>query len=315
MKHSFRTVDLDRLVEFWNQFYPSRYRIDVDLLRTHTVDSPTFDWGASCVEEADGEILAFVLVKKSPASLYAGSDRDVAHLSAIGYCDANYGVDMLSDLKQLLRNRGCNRLTFGQDSLHFFPGCPEDFPQLTSFLMVEGFGDGGVACDLERDLGDYENTFKDPDGDEFRVVEAKDVRALEAFLTREFPGRWRYDVMSKVKIDGPGCVVALFHGDQIDGFALIQGETNKVPVGGAVWRNDLGEHWGSLGPIGVSKALRGKGSGHALLGNALAELRKRGARQSIIDWTGLLDFYGRHGFVVTRRYHYMALSLSEPTQN
>jgi len=313
MKHSFRTVDLNRLVDFWNQFYPSRYRIDVDLLRTHTLDSPTFDWGASCVEEADGEILGFVLVKKSPARLYEGADQDVAHLCAIGYCDANYGVDMLSDLKQLLRNRGCARLTFGTDSLHFFPGCPEDFPSLMSFLTVEGFGDGGVAVDLERDLGDYENPYRTPEGDEFRVVEASDLLALDQFFEREFPGRWRYDVMTKVEHEGPSCVFGLFHGKRVDGFALIQDSSNHVPIGGAVWRNDLGENWGSLGPIGIAKELRGKGSGHALLGNALSELRRRGARQSIIDWTGLIEFYGRHGFEVTRRYHYMSLNLTEQT--
>jgi len=71
----------------------------------------------------------------------------------------------------------------------------------------------------------------------------------------------------------------------------------------------LGENWGSLGPIGVSAGLRGRGSGHALLGQALSHLRDLGARRTIIDWTGLVDFYGRHGFEVTRRYQYLSLAL------
>ncbi|AIE83466.1 GNAT family N-acetyltransferase [Fimbriimonas ginsengisoli] len=311
MKLSFRSVDFDRLAAFWNSFYPERYRIDADLLQLKTVQCPVFDWGASYVEQADGETLGFVIVKKSAGLLYPGLDRDQANLSAIGYCDANFGVDLLADLKRLLRNRGCTRLVFGQDSDHFFPGCPEDFPSLINFLTVEGFAPTGVSNDLERDLADYENPYATPEGDELRLMEAKDIPALEEFFEREFPHRWRYDVMRKIEADGPGCVFGLFHGDRVDGFALIQQSGHKCPIGGAVWHNDLGENWGSLGPIGVSAALRGKGSGHALLGNSLTHLKNAGVRRCIIDWTGLVEFYGRHGFEVTRRYRSMVLDLPE----
>jgi ribosomal protein S18 acetylase RimI-like enzyme len=309
MKHSFKSVDLDRLAEFWNGFYPERYRVDADLLRLKTVECPVFDWGASVVEEADGEILGFVIVKKSAGRLYAGLDKDQANLTAIGFCDPNFGVDLLADLKRLLRNRGSSRLVFGQDSDHFFPGCPEDCPSLASFLMVEGFETTGVANDLERDLRDYENPYPTPAGDELRPVEERDLPALEEFFLREFPNRWRYDVMRKVETEGPGCVYGLFHGGRVDGFALVQDNSHKCPIGGAVWRNDLGENWGSLGPIGVSAILRGKGSGHALLGNALTHLKEKGVGRCIIDWTNLAEFYGRHGFEVTRRYRTMALNL------
>jgi len=309
MKVSFRDVDFEQLAEFWNGFYPERYRINADLLRLNTVDSPVFDWGASCVQMGDGEMIGFVIVKKSPARLYKASDPDQAHLGAIGFCDPHYGVDLLADLKELLRNRGASKIVFGQDSRHFFPGCPEDFSALTGFLMVEGFVGTGVACDLERDLSSYENPYPIPEGDELRVVEEKDIPALNEFFSREFPDRWRYDVMKKVEIEGPSCVFGLFHGNRVDGFALIQHNEHRAPIGGAVWRDDLGDNWGSLGPIGVSAALRGRGSGHALLGEALAHLRNKGAQRSIIDWTGLVDFYGRHGFEVTRRYRYLSLSL------
>jgi len=105
-------------------------------------------------------------------------------------------------------------------------------------------------------------------------------------------------------------VFGLFKGETLDGFALIQDWQNKTPIGGAVWRNDLGEKWGSLGPIGVSKSIRGHGYGHALLGEALMELKKRGAQRTIIDWTGLIDFYGKHGFETARTYKSMTLLLN-----
>ena len=309
MKRSFKDADFDRLAAFWNACSPDKYWIDGAQLEVNTIESPVFDWGASCIEEADGEILGFVSVKKSASTLYSGPDQDVAHLSILAYCDPHYGVDLMSDVKSLLTNRGCTRLQFGQDSRHFFPGCPTDYPALSSFLTVEGFSEGGECVDLERSLVDYCNVFKIPEGDDLRVVTEKDVPALIEFFDREFPLRWKYDTLKKIEIEGPGCVFGLFHGHRVDGFALIQDRSNKAPIGGAVWHASMGKNWGALGPIGVSKELRGRGSGNALLGAALECLRDRGVDQCIIDWTGLVDFYGKHGFVPTRRYKSMGLPL------
>ncbi len=309
MKRSFKDADFDRLAAFWNACSPEKYWIDGEQLRLNTVDSPVFDWGASCIEEADGEILGFVSIKKSARSLYPGPDKDVAHLSCIAYCEAQYGLDLLTEVKSILHNRGCSKLQFGQDSRHFFPGCPTDYPALHNFLMVEGFSEGGECVDLERNLLDYKNPAPIPDGDEFRALTENDIPALSDFFDREFPYRWKYDTMTKVSIEGPSCVFALFHGDRIDGFALVQDFTNKAPIGGAVWHVSMASTWGALGAIGVAKDLRGKGSGNALLGSALEYLRDRGVEQCIIDWTGLVDFYGKHGFVPTRKYTSMSLQL------
>ncbi len=310
MKHTFRDADFNKLAELWNAFYPGRYAVDADLLRQNTVDSPLFDWGASEILTDDNDqVRGFVSVKRSAASLYRGPDRDSAHLNAIAYTDPRIGLDLLFDAKQTLRNRGLARLVFGMDSGHFFPGCPVDFRNLSDFLMIEGFAEGGEYFDLERDLTGYSNKFPVPKDDELRLIEASDLPALQRFLEREFPDRWRYDVTKKVAAEGPVCVFGLFHGSEMDGFALIQDWTHTKPIGGAVWRKDLGDHWGSLGPIGVSKRLRGRGSGNALLGEALSCLAERGVRRCIIDWTTLDKFYGGHGFEKSRFYRHLSLSL------
>ena len=311
MKRSFREADFDRLTALWNKCAPEKYHIDAAMLRLKTVECPVFDWGASVIEEADGDILGFVSVKKSAAEIYKGPDQDVYNLSLIAYCDPQFGVDLLSDVKRTLRNRGVARLTFGTDSGHFFPGCPDDFRSLADFLMIEGFVKSGEAVDLERDLEGYANPYAIPEDAEYRLLREDEQDKLDAFLEREFPGRWHYDVLDKISADGVESCFALFRDGQIDGFAMIQDWTHTKPTGGAVWRVALGDKWGSLGPIGVSADLRGKVYGHALLGQALSELRDRKVRQCIIDWTGLVDFYGKHGFVPTRKYHYMSLALGD----
>lgn len=302
-----RIPDVHRL---WARFYPARYHVDEDLLRTHTVGCPVFDWGVSSLAYRDGEPVAMALFKKAAApSLYNG-DQDLAHLSSLAFTDVDAAIDLLAPAKQMLRDRGVRHVAFGADSLHFFPGCPVDAPLLRSFLMVEGFDFGDEYVDLERDLSDYRNPFPIPEGVEIRPTVATDRDALQTFLEREFPGRWRYDVLGAFDREGPRTVVAAFEEGEVCGFALIQQEGCRVPIGGAVWRSDLGSNWGALGPIGVSTSERGRGLGNAVLGEGLAELSRRGARKTIIDWTTLVRFYGGHGFQVTRTYQAARLPLS-----
>lgn len=314
MRKTFHHADFGALADLWNGFYPAEYRIDAELLELNTVKSPVFDWGISQIETDDtGKVLGFVAFKRSAASLFKGPTVDQAHLCAIAYQDARTGVDLVADAKKTLRNRGVNRLFFGADSRHFWPGCPTVCGAMCGFLMVEGFEDQGETFDLERDLSDYQLPYPLPDGFEFRPLASEDdIVGLRNFLEKEFSGRWRYDTMEKIRAeDDPSCVIAAFDGPSVVGFALVQHWTHKAPIGGAVWRNALGENWGSLGPIGVSSDLRGRGLGHGTLGAALNHLKGLGVRQCIIDWTTLDDFYGRHGFQKTRVYKSTSLRLGD----
>ncbi len=90
--------------------------------------------------------------------------------------------------------------------------------------------------------------------------------------------------------------------DAIAGFVRI-----VVPDDGPVppqlfWRGLLGPRPGGLGPIGIGGELRGRGLGRALLALALAELHRRGAREVVVDWTVLLDYYGAFGIRPWKTY-------------
>jgi predicted N-acetyltransferase YhbS len=310
MRHSFREADFDALTSLWNEFFAERYHVDPAILRFNTVESPTFDWGASGIAGDPKAPTAFLVVKKSPASLYRGPDPDQAHLACVAYRGVNEAIDLMADAKRMLINRGICRIQFGRDSRHFFPGCPTDCGNLRDFLMIEGFVGDDEQVDLERDLGSYKNTFEMPEGCEARPVQPDDVPFLTGFLDREFPGRWAYDVRQKMELEGRcDFVHGLFRDGKIVGFALLQDSSHRCPIGGAVWRRDLGEDWGSLGPIGVGRAERAKGCGHALLGASLERLRDCGIRRCIVDWTTLKSFYGRHGFEPARTYEGKALGL------
>ncbi len=311
MRITFREADWEALARLWAKFYPPRYHVDADLLKLNTVECPVFDWGASSIEVMDNETLGFVMVKKpSNPELWAGPNQDTYHISSIAYHEPETGIDLMAQAKRIVGNRGASRLLFGMDSQHFFPGCPEDCPNLCSFLMVEGFEKSGGHFDLERDLSDYEMPVKPTPGIAFREATEADTSALKSFLEREFPGRWKHDTLAKVKAEGiSNTVYGAFEGGRMLGFAVTQNWRHKRPIGGAVWHVSLGDKWGALGPIGVARDDRGRGIGHSLLGSALANLKNRGVHGCIIDWTGLDEFYGRHGFKVTRRYQAASLRL------
>ncbi|MCB8933796.1 MAG: hypothetical protein M9921_14035 [Fimbriimonadaceae bacterium] len=327
MRVGFEQADFGALAELWGQTLPSRFVVTPELLRANTVDSPLFDWGASAIDLGEDGPRAFVAVKRSAnPTLFSGPDPDQAHLTCLVYSDPSLAVDLVARVKSILRDRGVYKLVFGADSRHFFPGCPSECTALRDFLIIEGFDEGGEVIDLERDLSDYEppqGCLAVLSGWDARQrpksaagattvgpIHEDDLGALEQFLEREFPGRWASDTMRMIAEEGTSeGVYGLFVADQVEGFAVTQREGQKMPFGGAVWHLDLGERWGSLGPIGVSKGVRGKGFGDALLGASLLALKEHGTKRCIIDWTTLEAFYGRHGFKPARSYQPFILGL------
>lgn len=329
MRVGFEQADFDALAELWRECHPEKFWVTPALLKANTVGSPVFDWGASSIELGiNGTPLGFVAIKKSASpKLWKGQDPDQAHVNSCAYREPQVGVDLYAYAKRTLRNRGIYRLVFGQDSRHFFPGCPSDCQGVRDFLIIEGFQEGGEVVDLERDMAAYEPPASirfttAVDGQSFgvsgkdgaeatvRPIEQADVAALRTFLASEFPGRWAHDTLDKIEAEGRSdFIYGLFWKGKVHGFALTQDWTHRLPIGGGVWHLELGEQWGSLGPIGVSQEVRGLGYGDALLGASLCGLRNRGARRSIIDWTGLVEFYGKHGFEVSRTYRSFVLRL------
>jgi ribosomal protein S18 acetylase RimI-like enzyme len=317
MLHSFRNAKFDQLTALWNETAPEKYAIDPEILRSNTVDCPTFDWGTSLIDvDDDGKTAGYTIIKHPSHKLYRGPDPDEAHLSAIVFTDAMRALDMLKSSKAILRQRGIQTVAFGRDCKHFFPGCPTDYPILRDFLTIEGFLETGEQVDLTRDISNYEPPsgvgLLGSEGNlSVRPLGPTDVRNLHHFLQTTFNGRWLYDTSSKVEAEGdPSLVNGLFVDGLLKGFAVLQDSSHRHPQCGAIWRNYLGNNWCTLGPIGICPSVRGRGLGDALLATSLNRLRLGGGKNCLIDWTGLIDWYRKHGFEVTNRYKSLTLRLA-----
>lgn len=308
----------DEVCRVWNEFWGEKYAISTATYQAKTSGHVTLLRDASFGIEQGGQLKAFLISKGSPAhSLYEGPDPQRAHLAGMAFADPAQGHALLDQALPILKEKGYTNLTFGMDNGHFFPGLPVEAESLADLLRAAGFTQpAGQSVDLERDLHDYEipAVFAEPLARadvHVNRCEPSDIDALEQFLQREFPGRWWYDTMHKCRVQAePNDVFILRVGGEVEGFAYTQSwRTTQIPIAGCVWNLSLGDRWGGLGPIGVSKNVRGQGLGHALLGAALAALRDAGVRRCIIDWTTLIDFYGAHGFTVNRRYDTFVRSL------
>lgn len=306
----FTREDLSSATELFNQFYGAKYRIGPEQLAQNSFDSGLLVPEGSFITD-DG---SFVLLKRSPYGFFPGPEEGVFHILALAYSGENVGASLIRQVEAVVREQGGKKLWFGADLRHFFPGVPDTTPELLGLLSSCGFQPGAENVDLERDLVDYsapKGTYDRVGDAEFRACTASDVPLLDEFFRREFPRRWHYDVMQKIEIEArPEIVFGVFVDGACEGFALTQEEGCRYPVAGAAWHHDLGAQWGSLGPIGVSERVRGRGLGGAILAFGLEGLRDRGVRRCIIDWTTLVEFYGKHGFIPNRRYMPMSLDLS-----
>lgn len=292
-------ADLSRL---WAITYADRFRIDEEIWRRNMVDHP------AVVASPRGA--GWVAVLKGSVTEYGG-DATRLHLAALAFNSPDLAETAVRAAIHEAEILGAQTLTFGQDGDHIWPGVPDDHPVLTQVLTSAGFQIGGSIVDLQRDLCDYHPRDPGALSLEYRPAQPSDGAALLDYFTREFPGRWRADVMQQFH-ENPSRVMVWEVNSQIEGHALIQTSDTAHPIGGAIWRNDLGPNWGALGSIGISARLRGGGSGGRLLDAGLIELQHRNVRECIIDWTGIGPFYEKYGFAVARKYQSASLTLVTP---
>ena len=219
------------------------------------------------------------------------------------------GGELLAWAEEWLREHGCTRARLGGSLRPFAPGLPTEL-RTDAFFRARGYAprpNGARVWDVARDLRDYATT-RPHNPATIRSAQAGDANALLVFFQREFPNRWQYEYEEFLRAGGrisDWMILTTRRG--VAGFAKLCLEDSITPIN-RVYPWKLPRPWGQIGPIGVSQDTRGKGFGGALLDAALCHLRERGVRGCVIDWTGLVDFYGKFGFQPYREY---AMSIKE----
>ena len=311
--------DLQDISRVWNAAAGEAFPLSPGIILARTEGDPDFSWEYSRVAQRDGSIIGFCLATRSALGAprpQGWQDKGWVKLMAVdpGWQRQGIGGQLLRQAEEALcAGGGIACIAAGTDPFHLFPGPPDDLPGSQPFFAKHGYEVGANGpWDMMRDIGDY----RVPDRVEALLGGlAPDIRIINAtrehtqgiceFLAREFPGGWYYYSRLYLGADcDPKEFVILLDGESVEGFCHTSHYRCRHVQPNTLWRLALGERYGGLGPIGVSAHLRGRGLGLALLCKSVEYLQGLGVRNMCIDWTGLVDFYGKIGFKPWKHYRH-----------
>ena len=250
----------------------------------------------------------FVIASVQPQSASGWIDAMAVHPQAQR---AGAGTALLAQAEDWLIDHGARTIRLGGSLRPFLPGLPKDEAPGAAydFFIARAYSGNDIDYDVARDLADYEAPPLALPHVQIRPASTElDIEALREFFARAFPGRWQFEFEEFVRE----------HGDLADYIVLI--DTAADPRGwieafcqtttarsvralGRFYMHGLPQPWGQAGPLGVSAERRGQGYAAAVIHAALADLKRRGVRGCVIDWTSLLDFYAKFGFTPRCAYH------------
>lgn len=301
-------------VSLWNVAFPAPFHVDAALWDHATWRSPGFlAEDAAVAWQADAPV-GLVVTKIWRSAALPGLDGSVGSISGLAVHPParrqGLGGHLLAWAEDRLRGQGVRRIVLGRDIQPLLCGVPQATGSLP-FFLARDYQATGRVWDTERDLDGYA---PHPDALaarqrlgrrlDIRPASHSDTPYLLAFLEREFPGRWHYEISQFLANGGPpqDVVIVCLDG-AVQGFAHIHPPFTTHLTYGTNWRRALAQPAGGLGPIGVAQAVRGERLGLALLDGGLQVLAERGTRGCVIDWTTLLDFYAKVGFQPWIAYH------------
>ena len=213
------------------------------------------------------------------------------------------GSQLIIWAKDWLKAQGCERMRIGGSIRPFVAGLPTQL-KTESFFEKQGFKristDWDVACNLKetKERGEMREMI--------RPASEEDVPAMREFFAWAFPGRWQYEFEEFVRDGGRiSDYLILKIENKVEGFIQLSFEEGSYRPINRFYMSRLPRPWGQAGPLGVSKEVRGKGYGLAIIDAGLRHLKERGVDGCVIDWTSLTDLYGKFGFEKYREYAVM----------
>jgi len=305
------------VIDLWNAALGDAFPMGDRLFLQNTVRDPHFEADGCWVVRAPrgGQVVGFCLAKTAREPLGAdGLMADRGWVSTLVVHPAvrrrGLGGRLLARAETYLRGRGRKRAIFGGDPAHFFPGIPVSDAAL-AFFAANGYRLRGDAYDLRRSLEGYltppevEAALAAHPEVEIRPLRSGEERGALDFLDEAFPGRWRYTLGRFLSGGGAiGDVIGVLQGGAVRGFAQIFHRGSQWIGPSIAWTAESSTSTGGLGPMGMAPALRGRGLGLALVDRSIQHLRTLGVTEMVIDWTILIGFYGRLGFVPWRHYRH-----------
>jgi GNAT superfamily N-acetyltransferase len=297
-----RLTDYDAVqagIDLWNRIHPD-FAIP-DRLVTQNVFAPfegldVTAWGGFSGDDP----VAFGLGKRltAPISDYAGPDQGWVSLFAVDPSfEAGIASDLLATVERAMAEEGVSILRFGGDPEQFLPGLPIDFDDTRAALRDRGFENQGRVYDLQRDIRSFESCGDVEDESLLSLERVDSTESLLWFLADQFPGRWHYEAVNVCRLPGgESDYWLLSHEGTTVGFARTNTPESAYRGANVNWSDRFGGAVCGLGPLGIHESYRKRGWGLWMISSLIERYRDAGYDRMVIDWTELVDYYGKLGF-------------------
>ena len=319
----YRPSDAAAALDLWMEGIGERYPLTEVVLRQCLEGDPSGRVGDAVLAEAGNRLIgfAYMTLQRQPEP-ELDSYRDRAHLQAVVVAPfarrSGIGRRLVGTLIAAAAGEGRTIVEAGSGFFYLWPGIPEDLAEAGPFFAALGLDAEGTTHDLRGvpradALDDRAAEALDTAGLTLDHATGGDRDALLRYLYQEFGGEWWHD-MGWWFDQGmrPERVLLLRDRDgAIRGHARLHRSFDR-PLGPPLfWARQLAAPSGGIGPIGVARAVRGRGVGRALLLAALVELHQSGVRDAIIDFTERLDFYGQFQFIPWRTFRHASAPIED----
>jgi GNAT superfamily N-acetyltransferase len=292
-----------KIADLWNAAAGPALAIRPDFVAYNTQEMPGLvqEGRLALVDEAIAGVVLASAVSQGPFRGQAWVDLIAV---APQYQRRGVGSALLNWAEDWLALQGGVDVHIGGSLNPFAPGLPVELGT-QEFFQVHGYtvDDQGSEWDVARSITEYHTLYPIPlPGADLRPLQPGEEGELLAFLQREFPDRWLYEVELFFRIGGRASDFMVLRTEiGLDGFCWMTFTDSVRPLD-RFYMHGLPKPWGQFGPLGVGKACRGKGYGGAMIDAAICHLKARGVVGSVIDWTSLLGLYGRFGYQPYRQY-------------
>lgn len=310
------------MCELWNRELGGLFPMREALLRQNSFqDANVYYPGSWLAQDDDGTLLGFVIAKK-----WQELEREMQLGEGAGWIQAlvvrsdrrgeGIGSRLLALAEGSLREAGVELVYMGRDPWHYFPGVPKALSSSRPWFERRGYEFLYEVYDLlaSAEEGPPPVAPSFSEGAYIKGLEPGDQEEMLRFFRRCFPGRWCYEALCYWERGGSGReFIGLFAGREMIGFCRVNDEKSALIAQNTYWAPLFQEPLGGIGPLGVDSRYRGKGYGLALVEAGVSELKARGMRHLVIDWTELVDFYAKLGFQPWKGYDLMKKSLRQAT--
>jgi GNAT superfamily N-acetyltransferase len=294
----------DEAIRIWNAASHADYSINERLFCYNMIPS-TGEVIEGRVAIHNGEVVGFALacaVTNDPSITLGWVSAIAVHPSAQRQ---GIGSELLIWVEGWLKEKGCKRIRIGGNLRPFLPGLPYAMRENTVFFEKRGYQSPSSQLyeyDVARSLKDYQPIYAKPAHADLVPMQPGDEHLLFEFLHREYPGRWEFEAREFVKNVGHASEFLLLRiNGEIHGFCRLTLSDSERPIE-RFYPQRLPQPWGQFGPLGLSKAARGHGLGGYLIDAAAVHMQSLGVDGCVVDWTSLVQLYGKFGFSVYNQY-------------